>query len=90
MKPRPVGYLALVGLLLLAGGVAAEIYVPPTNVIDPAAKAKEREASDETLPYLYLEPHDVSFDRDRPPRVTVYAVNRGGRRPSTGTPSSPA
>jgi hypothetical protein len=68
----------IVAVLLLPGVAAAESYLPPRNILDPA-DLKDRDKIDESVPFVYLEPHDVCFDVARPLTVTVYAVNRSGK-----------
>src|SRR5688572_4450291 len=70
---------ALVLILFAPASAAAEIYVPPGNVRDPASKSKDT-AADLSLPYVHLEPHDFCFDAARPLTVTLSAVNRSGKR----------
>src|SRR5439155_18556793 len=70
-------------LLLLAtfviwvplGAIQAEIYFLPKNVSDTAMRGGTL-ATDTSLPFIYLEPHEVCFDDQKPITVTVCAVNR--------------
>src|SRR5262245_10135230 len=79
MPPRILAlWSPVVALLLLSSVATAEIYLPPKNILDPA-DAKKREKIDETVPFIYLEPHDVCFDVAKPLTVTVYAVNRSDK-----------
>lgn len=70
---RHISFALLLAFPLLA---RAEIYSPPNNVKDPFKPATDRRQVDSSLPFLYLEPHDVCFDAAKPIPVTIYAVNR--------------
>ena len=67
--------LAALLVALLPPTAAAEISFPPANYRDPAHKSV-LPLSDESLPYVYLEPHDFCFDAAGPLRVTLSVVNR--------------
>src|SRR5262249_51545657 len=69
----------LVVALLLPAPAAAEDYVPPDNVRDPARRSKQT-SSDPSLPFIYLEPHDFCYDTARPLPVTLSVVNRSGEQ----------
>jgi len=64
----------LVALLPLAAAAAISL-PPPANYRDPSHKSV-LPLSDESLPYVYLEPHDFCFNAAGPLRVTLSVVNR--------------
>ena len=65
-------------VILLPSVAAAEIYLPPAHVRDPAQPTKQGEA-DTSLPFIYIEPHEACFDKRERQFVTLYAVNRSGK-----------
>lgn len=75
--------LSIVSAITLVECLHAEDYFPPVNVVDPLAKPEKRSlGSDSAIPFIYLEPHNFSFDRNDVFAVTIFAVNRSDRKVS--------